>query len=162
MAGCKNKYYTRVQPFLSQIEKWLDNGATEKQCADALKVPQSSWSNYKNRFKELDDLCNKPRVGLVLNLRGALVTRALGFSHKVRKAMKLKDIIYENGKKVRETERIEFYDEETYYPPETQAIFGALKIYDPDKLDYDIQSQSIQIKKEELELKKEMSKEQLW
>ena len=157
--GRRSNYYTNVQPYLAKIDEYLKGGATEKQVADVLNVAYSSWNNYKKQFKEFDDICRKPRVNLVLDLRGSLVKKAMGFTHKVQRAMKLKEVIYDNGKRLRETERIEFYDEETYYPPETNAIFGALNIYDPeyvkDKKNYDL-------KKEELELKKELAKEQLW
>ena len=158
-AGRKSKYYKQVRPFLNQIDEWLNNGATEKQVADALNVAYSSWSNYKTQFKELYNICEKPRVKVVLNARGALVKKAMGFTHSVPKAMKLKDIIYENGKKVRETERIEYYNEETYYPPETNAIFGVLNLYDPE---YVKDKAHYELKKDELEMKKKVIDAELW
>ena len=41
-----------------------------------------------------------------------------------------------------------------YSPPDTNAIFGCLKIYDKDNASYDIQAKAIELKKQELELKK--------
>lgn len=157
--GRRSNYDTNIKPYLDKIDEWLNDGATEKQIADALGVAYSSWNNYKNAHPELDEICRKPRVNLVLNLRGSLVTKALGFTHKTKKAMKLKEVIYDNGKRVREIERIEFYDEETYYPPETTAIFGALNIYDPD---YVKDKKAYELKREELDLKQKMAEEQLW
>lgn len=151
MAGRKSKYYKQVQPFLEQVDKWLNNGATEKQVAEALNVAYSSWSNYKNEFKELKDLCDKPRVGLILDLRGALVKEAMGYTYEEKKTYIKKD---EEGKEARYTEITQ-----KYARPVTNAIFGALNIYDPeyvkDKKNYDL-------KREELDLKKELAKEQLW
>lgn len=150
-AGRKSKYHKQVQPFLKEIDRWLNDGATEKQVADALNIAYSSWSNYKNQFQELKDLCDKPRVGLILNLRGALVKEALGYTYEEKKTYIKKD---DEGNESRYTEITQ-----KYARPVTNAIFGALNIYDPeyvkDKKNYDL-------KKEELELKKELAKEELW
>lgn len=151
MAGRKNKYYKQVQPFLEQIDKWLNNGATEKQVAEALNVAYSSWSNYKNEFKELRDLCDKPRVGLILDLRGALVKEAMGYTYEEKKTYIKKD---EEGKEARYTEITQ-----KYARPVTNAIFGALNIYDPE---YVKDKKNYELKQEELKLKQELAKEQLW
>ena len=154
-AGRKCDYYILVQPFLKDIEEWLDKGASLKQCAKNLGVPYSTFNGYKKQFEELDIICKKLRKPVILELRSALITRALGFTHKTKKAMKLKDVFYENGKKVRETERIEFYDEETYFPPDVTAIFGGLNLYDPeyvkDKKLYAQRERELKLKEQEAE-----------
>ena len=149
--GRRSNYYTNVQPFLEQIDKWLQNGATEKQIATALNVAYSSWNNYKQQFKELDELCRKPRVNLILDLRGALVKEALGYTYEEKKTYIKKD---EDGKEARYTEITQ-----KYARPVTNAIFGALNIYDDE---YIKDKKNYELKKEELELKKELAKEQLW
>ena len=149
--GRPSNYHKQVEPFLAQIDTWLNNGATEKQVAQALNIAYSSWSNYKNQFKELKELCDKPRVGLVLNLRGALVKSALGQKITTKKTYIKKD---QDGKESRYTEIIE-----KEIPPNINAIYGALNVYDDeyvkDKANYDL-------KKEELELKKQLAKDKLW
>ena len=32
-----SKYETHIEPFFDLIEKWISNGATEKQCAENLR-----------------------------------------------------------------------------------------------------------------------------
>ncbi len=149
--GRRSNYETNVKPYLDKIDEYLNNGATEKQVAEALNVAYSSWNNYKKQFQELDDICRKPRVSLILNLRGALVKEALGYTYEEKKTYIKKD---EEGNESRYTEITQ-----KYARPVTNAIFGALNIYDDeyvkDKKNYDL-------KKEELELKKELAKEQLW
>ena len=156
--GRKSLYESHIKPYLEKIDLWLNDGADEKQVAENLGIAYSTWNVYKTKYPELKDLCDKPRASLVDGLKGALVKKALGFTHTNTRALKVKDIIYEDGKKVRETEKVIYYDDDTYFPPDTTAIFGALKIYDKDKLDYDIQAQSIDLKKQELEFKKEQAK----
>ena len=43
------------------------------------------------------------------------------FTKTLKKAMKVKTVEYENGKKIREIEEIVPYDEEIYIPPNTTA-----------------------------------------
>lgn len=151
MAGRKSKYYKQVQPFLDDIDKWLNNGATEEQCAKALRVAYSSWSNYKNQFQELKDLCDKPRVGLVLNLRGALVNRALGMKVEEKKTY------IKSNAKTGETKYTEITVKEI--PPDTNAIYGALNIYDPD---YVKDKKNYELKQEELQLRKQLAEADNW
>ena len=149
--GRRSNYHTNVEPYLKQIDEYLNNGATEKQIAEALNVAYSSWNNYKKAHPELDEICRKPRVGLILNLRGALVKEALGYTYEEKKTYIKKD---EDGNESRYTEITQ-----KYARPVTNAIFGALNIYDPD---YVKDKKNYDLKKEELELKKELAKESLW
>lgn len=151
MAGRKCKYYKQVQPFLDQIDKWLNNGATEEQVAKALRVAYSSWSTYKNKFPELKALCDKPRVGLVLNLRGALVTRALGTTVEEKKTY------IKESEKTGKTKYTEITVKEL--PPDTNAIYGALNLYDPD---YVKDKANYELKKDELELRKQLAEADNW
>lgn len=149
--GRPSRYHKQVRPFLNKIDEWLNNGATEKQVAEALNVAYSSWSNYKLQFKELKDICDKPRVGLVLNLRGALVKAALGQTIETKKTYIKKD---NEGKESKYTEIIS-----KEIPPNINAIYGALNLYDED---YIKDRANYNLRKEELELRKELAKEKLW
>lgn len=151
MAGRKCKYYKQVQPYLEQIDKYLNEGATEKQVAEAFKVAYSSWNNYKVQFPEFKALCEKPRVGLILKLRGALVNEALGYTYDEKKTYVKKD---DEGNETRYTEITQ-----KYARPNTNAIFGALNIYDPD---YVKDKKNYDLKKEELELRKQLAEADNW
>ena len=158
-AGRKGKYETCVEPYFDKIETLLNNGATEKQVAETLGVSYPAWNNYKKQYPELKEICEKPRTKLVLSLRGTLVKKAMGFSKRVKRAMKLKEVIYDNGKRLRETERIEFYEEEIYFPPDTTAIFGALNLYDPD---YVKDKKGYELKEQELKLREKIAENKDW
>lgn len=152
--GRKGKYEVSVKPFFKDIEKWLNGGATEKQCATNLGISYASWNNYKKTYPEFKELCEKPRTELVDDLKGALVKRALGFTYEEKKVYITRDAEGKEKKHTEITTKMAL--------PDTTAIFGALKIYDPQKLDYDIQAQSIDIKRQELELRKLMAEESEW
>lgn len=143
MAGRKGKYESYVKPHFEKIEKWLNNGASEKQVAEALGISYATFNNYKRDYKELRELCEKPRVGVILDLRSALVKRALGYSYEEKKQYITED---ENGNKKKHTE---ITTKEAL--PDTTAIFGALNLYDPD---YVKDRKQHELKMQELELRK--------
>ena len=152
--GRKPKYETYIKPNFDKIDKMLNDGASEKQCAEALGISYASWNNYKVQYQEFGELCNKPRTKLVEDLRSALVKRALGFEYEESK------IVTKKG----DDGNVYGYKEtyKKYSVPDTTAIFGALKIYDDKKLEYDIQAQNVDLKKQELELKKALAEMKDW
>lgn len=150
-AGRKGKYDTHVLPFFEKIDKLLNEGASEKQVADALRVSYAAWNKYKQDYPELRELCNKPRTKLIDDLRSALVKRALGFSYEEKKQYITED---EDGHKKKHTEITT-----KQALPDTTAIFGALNIYDPD---YVRDKKAHELKQQELELRREMAENKDW
>lgn len=148
--GRKGKYETYVKPHFKKIEKWLNNGAAEHQVAEALGISYASFNNYKRDYPELRELCEKPRVGVVLDLRSALVNRALGMKVEKKKTYIRDD---HNGT-ARYTEII--VDE---LPPDPTAIFGALNLYDPE---YVKDKKAHELKEQELELRRQMAEAKDW
>lgn len=151
-AGRKGKYETHIKPFFDKIDKMLNDGASEKQCAEALGVSYPAWNKYKQEYTELRELCSKPRTKLVEDLRSALIKKALGMKVEKKKIYSKKD---EDGKEVKYTEIT--IDE---LPPDVAAINLALKNYDRDNWAND--PQSLAIKREELALKKELAEFKEW
>lgn len=149
--GAKSKYKTHVKPHLKEIEKWLNDGASEEQVALALGICYSTFNNYKRQFAELKEICEKPRVGVILDLRSALVKRALGYQYEEKKQYITED---ENGNKKKHTEIIT-----KQALPDTTAIFGALNIYDPE---YVKDKKQHELKQQELELRKQMAEFKEW
>lgn len=144
--GRKNKYETFVKPHFEEIEKWLNNGASERQVAEALGISYASFNNYKRDYPELRELCEKPRVGVILELRSALVRRALGFTYEEKKQYITED--EEGGKK----NHTEITTKQAL--PDTTAIFGALNLYDPE---YVRDKKAHELKEQELELRRQMA-----
>ncbi len=151
-AGRKGKYETHIKPFFDKIDKMLNDGASEKQCAEALGVSYPAFNKYKQEYPELRELCSKPRTQLIEDLRSALIKKALGMKVEKKKIYSKKD---EDGKEVKYTEIT--IDE---LPPDVAAINLALKNYDRDNWAND--PQSLAIKREELALKKELAEFKEW
>lgn len=149
--GRKGKYETYVKPHFEKIEKWLNGGASEAQVAEALGISYASFNNYKRDYKELREICEKPRVGVVLELRSALVKRALGYEYEEKKQYITKDA---EGKQKVHTEIMT-----KQALPDTTAIFGALNLYDPE---YVKDKKAHELKEQELELRKQMAEAKDW
>lgn len=149
MAGRPSKYETHIKPYLEQIKKWAEQGATEKQIAQQLGVAYSSFNLYKIKYSELSEILKeKDMKPLVEDLRSALVKRALGFEYKEKKEYIKEDP--ETGNKVK---YIEITTKQSL--PDTTAIFGALNIYDPD---YVRDRANHELRKEDLELRKALAR----
>jgi hypothetical protein len=149
--GRKSRYESHIKPYLDYIDKALNDGASEKQVAENLNIAYSTWNKYKLEYQELYDLCAKPRAKLIDNLRSVLVKKAMGFTYEEKKIYKKRD---NEGKE-------HTYEEITIKQalPDTTAIFGALNLYDPD---YVRDKKAYELKKEELEIKKENANKDNW
>lgn len=150
--GRKGKYQTYVKPRFDDIEKWLNNGASEQQVAVALGVSYSAFNKYKREHAELRELCDKPRVPVILELRSALVKRALGFSYEEKKQYITED--EEGGKK----KHTEITTKQAL--PDVAAINLALKNLDRDNWAND--PQALDLKRQELELRRESAEAKEW
>lgn len=150
-AGRKSAYETLVKPRLNEISDWLKHGATEAQIAHNLGITRQSLCNYKNKNPEFFDILKNGRQSLVVELRGALVKRALGYKFtEVKKYTKI-----EQGKSVQ-------YVEETTKeaPPDVAALNLCLKNYDADNWAND--PQALKMKEKELALKREIAEKDNW
>lgn len=150
--GRKSVYETHIEPRFSEISKWLENGATEKQIYENLGVSRNAFYKYKKDKKEFYELLKNGRKNLVIELRGALVKKALGFKYIERKTVTGKDA---NGEPV---ERTEIYERAAL--PDVAALNLCLKNYDADEWAND--PQMLRLKEKELELKREIADRDNW
>lgn len=127
------KYETYVKPKLFLVEMWARDGLTDEQIAHNLGIAVASFYNYKNDHIEFLEALKKGKEVADYEVENALFNKALGYNATVRKAFKVKEVLYENGKRLKETERIEYADEEIHIPADTTAQIFWLKNRRPDK-----------------------------
>lgn len=149
--GRKSVYDTIIKPRFDDILVWIKNGATEKQVYENLGIKKDAFYKYKKEKAEFNELLKKGRQNLVLELRGALVKKALGFTYTEKKTYTKK----EEGK-------ITEYNEETEKKalPDVAALNLCLKNYDLDNWSND--PQNLRLKEKELELKREIAEKDEW
>jgi hypothetical protein len=148
--GRKNKYDTHVQPHLEEIQEWVGT-LTEEQIAKKLGISVASFEKYKSKHEELVESLKKGRENLIEELRNSLKQKAKGFHYTEKKKI-IRDV---NGQR---TQVIEEY--ERYSPPDTGAIHLLLKNLDETWRNDD--KQTMDLKREKIELEKSKAENQAW
>lgn len=159
-AGRKSAYEQKIKPRLSEIKKWLEKGVTEKSIAKKLGISYSTFNKYKVEKTEFAELC-KNRGKCVDDIENSMFEAAIGGKQTLKKVMKVKHVEYENGKRLKEYETLEPYEEEVYFPPNTTAGIYLLKHWGKDK-GYTNDPATLRLKREEFEHKKEIDEMNNW
>lgn len=115
------------------LEAWARDGLTEEQIAKNMGICVKTLYNWKNNSLLILQALKKGKEVADIEVENALHKKALGYNVPIQKAIKLKEVIYEDGKRVKETERIEYVQEEMHIPADTTAQIFWLKNRKPDK-----------------------------
>lgn len=102
-------------------------GATDAELADHFGVATSTLYEWKNAYPEFSDAIKAAKKPADAEIASALRERAKGAEWVEEQAFKIKDVIYDNGKRVRETERLEVVQVTRRAPPDTPAAIFWLK-----------------------------------
>ncbi len=174
--GRPNKYETHVKSKFEDIKKWLQLGATEREIAKNLGIAESTFMDYKNKYSEFSEFLKENRKKPVEEIKAAMLKRALGFQYTEKKTVKqraefpdwVKDKLEALDIDVDKLERpILIRTEEmlkTALPSETAGLI-LLKHWDKDKngkAKWTGDPASLEIKKEELEIKKQQAENENW
>lgn len=117
---------------LLRIEAWARDGLTDEQIAHNMGISTATLYNWKKNYLEILEALKKGKDIVDIQVENALLDKALGITKTLKKPIKVKEVLYDNGKRVSEKERIEYADEETYIPPDTTAQIFWLKNRRPD------------------------------
>ena len=124
----KGKYQEWLEPDgLLKLEGWARDGLNDEQIAKNMGIVTKTLYEWKNKYSTISEALKRGKEVIDIEVENALLNKAMGFKVTVKKSYKVKDVIYEDGRKVRETERIEMVDEEQYIPPDTTAQIFWLK-----------------------------------
>ena len=145
--GRKSIYDTEIKPHLKTIEEAVKKGATVAEIAAALGIAESTLYKYKAEKAELSKAFTCGRANIVIEIRGALLKKALGYEYQEKKQYIKKD---EDGESVTYTEITT-----KHQPPSETAGAMLLRNYDESWLDKD--SVTTQLKQQEFELRKAMA-----
>lgn len=159
--GRKSAYDTKIKPRFSEIAEWIRNGATEASVAKRLGISHTTWARYKSVKSELVQLLKSNREAAVNEIENSMYRAATGELRTVRKYAKCKRVEYENGRRAREFEEMVPYDEELYIPPNTTAAIYLLKHWGKNR-GYTNDPLTLDVKKQELELKKKVADANNW
>lgn len=163
--GRPNKYETHVKPRFEDIKKWLNLGATEKEIAKNLGIADSTFMDYKNRFPEFSDFLKENRKQPVEEIKAAMLKRALGFQYTEKKTIKQKIVIKGDNEENIPATLIKTEETIKTALPDPTCGLILLKHWDKDKdgkAKWTSDPASLQIKQEELEIKKQQAENDNW
>ena len=142
--GRKSKYDEFCAPHIEEIKKWVAAGATDEEVAKALEISITTLYDYKKKYPKFSDAFARGRAKVVIDIKAALLKKALGFEYEEEKRVGRKDKDGENIILVEKYKR-------QCLPSETAAAM-LLRNYDENWRDND--KASAEIKKQETELRK--------
>lgn len=148
-----------IEANLDNIEKWTSNGLTMKQIAANLGI--SDRTLYRHKLSEGSHLSQSIKNGrqvAVEQLENSMYNSALGYERTVKKYVKVKHCIYDNGKKAEEWEEMVEVEDTQYFPPDTTAGIFLLKNWG----NYMNEPRAMEYRKKELELQEKKVDATLW
>lgn len=147
----KRLYDSQVKPYLTQVKEMAQQGLSQVQIADALKISSKSLERYIKEEEDLKQAIYSGRDVAIKEVENALYKSAIGEIVTLKKGMKVKKAVYENGNKKGEVEVVEPYEEQIYIKPDTQAGIFLLKNW--DKEHYSSDPKLVELKEREQERK---------
>lgn len=114
------------------LEAWARDGLTDEQIADKMGITTSTLYDWKNKYSEISEALKRGKEVVDVEVENALLDKALGMIRTIKKPIKVKEVLYDNGKRISEKERIEYADEEVFIPPDTTAQIFWLKNRKPN------------------------------
>lgn len=142
--GRPSKYDTEIKPHIEDIKQAVAAGATVEEIANAFNIAVSTLHRYKNEKKELKEAFARGRDKVVIEIKAALLKKALGFEYEEEKRVGRKD---KDGEQIILVEKYK----RQCLPSETAAAM-LLRNYDKDWRDSD--NSTAELKKQEADLRK--------
>lgn len=151
---------------LTRLRGWATDGLTDEQIAKNIGISARTLYIWKDKYVQIFQALKKGKEIVDREVESALYRKAIGSKETIQKAMKIKESVFnEEGRKVKESEKIIYVDEVVMIPPDTTAQIFWLKNRKPsewrDKRDVEHSgglnnSNTVQVKElspEELEAK---------
>lgn len=132
-AGRKSKYETHVQPRLLEIAAWCRDGLTDKEIAERLNIGMDSFYRYKNTYSEFSDTLKETKEIADIKVENSLNKNANGYDYIEETVVMKKEVIYKEGKRVKEVTYPEVVPLVKHKEAETKAQMFWLQNRKPDK-----------------------------
>lgn len=131
--GRKSKYETNVQPRLLEIAAWCRDGLTDEEIADKLDISHESFYKYKREFPEFTDTLKETKEIADIKVENSLNKNANGYDYVEQTVVMKKEVIYKDGKRVKEITYPEVVPIIKHKEAETKAQQFWLQNRKPDK-----------------------------
>lgn len=131
--GRKSKYKTNVQPRLLEITAWCRDGLTDKEIAEKLGISQDSFYKYKNEFSEFSESIKETKEIADIKVENSLNKNANGYDYEEQTVVMKKEVVYKDGKRVKEITYPEIVTLKKHKEAETRAQQFWLQNRKPEK-----------------------------
>lgn len=113
---------------LEKIQEWAMNGARNEDIAHNMGINVSTFYAWCNEHQEFLDALKTAKEVSDIQIENALYKKALGYTVKLAKNFKIREVIYDNnGKKIKEEEKLVTAYDEQHIPADTTAQIFWLK-----------------------------------
>lgn len=147
--GRRGKYETHVKPRFEEVRKWCEIGCSDKEITEMLGISSSTFYDYQLKHAEFSELIKSSRKRPVLEIKAALYRRAVGFEYE-----ETKETYSEKDGLTRVTVV------KTALPDPASAMI-LLKHWARDE-GWTNDPQQLEIRKQELQLRKEQAERDDW
>lgn len=113
--------------FDEQVRKLGLLGATDSEVAEFFGVTRQTLHNWRKQYPTFKDATEFGKTVANMNVAAKLYDRAMGYEYVEQVPIKLKEVTYKDGKRVKEVERVEVVEIVKVVPPDTTAIIFFLK-----------------------------------
>ena len=131
MAKGKYKEWLTEESLL-RLEAWARDGLTDEQIADNIGIRRETLYDWKKKYPHISNALKRGKDVVDIQVENALLNKAQGITQTLIKPIKIKTVTYDNGKRVKEEEHIEYAEEEVFVPPDTVAQIFWLKNRKPN------------------------------
>lgn len=163
--GAPNKYETSVKSRFDEIREWLETGATEKEIYTNLGICKDTWIRYKTDYIELSDLIKNGRKNPVIQIKKAMLKRAVGFQYEEKKVT-TQYVEFDDGSGIKLPAKVVKTEITTKTAlPDPAAGLILLQHWDLNadgSTKWSRDPASRELKKEELEIKRKQAEDEAW
>ena len=113
---------------LTLLRAWARDGMINTEIIKKMDISENTLYLWKQKYPQIEEALRQGKEVVDIFVENALFKKAMGYTVLVEKAFKVKEVIYnDNGKRLKETEKIVNATEEVHIPADTTAQIYWLK-----------------------------------
>src|SRR5574344_887174 len=117
---------------LTLLRAWARDGMINTEIIKKMDISENTLYLWKQKYPQIEEALRQGKEIVDIQVENALLKKAFGYNVQVQKTFKIKEVIYnDNGKRLKETERLETAMEEIHIPADTTAQIFWLKNRNP-------------------------------
>ncbi len=122
MARQKWQEWVENEEKLTILAAWARAGKTDDEIAKLVGISRSTLGEWKKKHEKIGEALSTGKDYADRLVENSLYRAALGYTVTNKKPIKTRHVTYENGKKIKEDEVIEYAEETVHVEGDTKAI----------------------------------------